>query len=182
MTSQSPFHTISHFYSLFINMDSRTCVFNYFCRHRLFREHCVCVNGNYIKDLCILGRDLSKTIIIDNSPQAFGYQVISQSWYELVCCHSLFEIMLLYKTFTCITEHVNIQISIPDSIKVHTGNTILQNTTILKYKVITVSYMDKTLLFSFIWYITNELGVTSLHRLLRKTVIKCTSKRKLSWS
>eukprot|EP00035_Acanthoeca_spectabilis_P020012 m.430728 g.430728 ORF g.430728 m.430728 type:complete len:245 (+) comp17208_c0_seq1:141-875(+) len=56
------------------------------CRYRLFRQHCVFHRGTYVKDLSRLGRDLTHTVIVDNSPASYIFQpdnaIPCQSWFD----------------------------------------------------------------------------------------------------
>ena len=41
---------------------------------RLFRDHCMCSEGIFVKDLGLLGRDLNSVVMIDNSATSYKFQ------------------------------------------------------------------------------------------------------------
>jgi len=56
-----------------------------FVAHRLYRQHCTEFHGAYFKELGLLGRSLSKCVLIDNSPVSVACNaensVLIRSWY-----------------------------------------------------------------------------------------------------
>ncbi|XP_046689623.1 CTD (carboxy-terminal domain, RNA polymerase II, polypeptide A) small phosphatase-like a isoform X2 [Silurus meridionalis] len=70
-------------------------------RTRLFRESCVFHRGNYVKDLSRLGRQLSKVIIVDNSPASYIFHpenaVPVQSWFDDMTDTELLDLLPLFE-------------------------------------------------------------------------------------
>ncbi|KAL4498346.1 hypothetical protein ABPG72_013152 [Tetrahymena utriculariae] len=64
--------------------------------HRLYRQHCNLQGLVHIKDLNNLGRDLSKTIILDNNQYNFQYQqenaIFVTTWYSDMSDTELFDL------------------------------------------------------------------------------------------
>jgi len=49
---------------------------NELIHHRLYREHCIMINGMHVKDLRVLGnRKISNIIIIDNTVHSFAFHI-----------------------------------------------------------------------------------------------------------
>lgn len=72
--------------------------------HRLFRDSCVAVDGNFVKDLHVLGRDLTSVVLVDNSPYAYGYQVDNgipiTSWFDCPDDTELLELAAFLRRLT----------------------------------------------------------------------------------
>ena len=50
-------------------LDSTNCIAS-----RLTREHCICREGDFVKDLSLLGRKLESVVLIDNASESFVLQ------------------------------------------------------------------------------------------------------------
>ena len=82
LPSQQPWLTVAQYGDpLLDQLDIHKVV-----HHRLFRESCYNHQGNYVKDLSQIGRDLKDTIIIDNSPTSYIFHpqhaVPISSWFS----------------------------------------------------------------------------------------------------
>ncbi|KAK8795140.1 hypothetical protein WA588_003989 [Blastocystis sp. NMH] len=104
---------IAPYYEIVVFTASQDCYANrildiidgdtHYISHRLFRSDCLYVNNNYVKDLNILNRDLSKTVIVDNYISCFGYNIENGipiiSWFDDRSDHELYNLSTVLLSF-----------------------------------------------------------------------------------
>eukprot|EP01119_Soliformovum_irregulare_P008783 TRINITY_DN21892_c0_g1_i1.p1 TRINITY_DN21892_c0_g1~~TRINITY_DN21892_c0_g1_i1.p1 ORF type:complete len:271 (-),score=42.38 TRINITY_DN21892_c0_g1_i1:113-925(-) len=75
---------------------------------RLFREACTNYKGNYVKDLSRLGRELKRTLIIDNSPTSYLFHpensLPSETWYDDPADNELLRMIPILQNLTKVDD------------------------------------------------------------------------------
>ncbi|PVD37427.1 hypothetical protein C0Q70_00017 [Pomacea canaliculata] len=88
-------------------------------RARLFRESCVFHRGNYVKDLGRLGRDLSKVVIVDNSPASYIFHpenaVPVASWFDDMTDTELLDLIPFFENLARVDNVYTILKNNPES-------------------------------------------------------------------
>jgi len=91
-----------------------------FIRHRMFRDSCLPVEGNFLKDLTVLGREFSKMVLVDNSPHAFGYQVDNgipiESWFDDPDDRELLKLEVFLRTLHGVDD---VRVAVRDTFQTH---------------------------------------------------------------
>lgn len=78
------------------------------CPWRLYRDSCLLWQGNYIKDLSKLGRDLKDVLIVDNSPASSILQpdnaIPIRSWFDDQSDRELYELMPILRALSRVDD------------------------------------------------------------------------------
>lgn len=72
---------------------------NHLISHRLYRQHTKLKGTVFLKDLTLLGRDIARTIIVDNVAENFQLQpengIFIRSWFDDMNDHELLDLLPL---------------------------------------------------------------------------------------
>lgn len=97
--------------------------------HHLFRNHCSVIANTLVKDLSLLGRDMSKIIIIDNSPSSYMLQpdnaIPIKTWTGDQSDKALMELVPVLEELSKVSdvrEHIHKLYRHPKSPSLHTNS------------------------------------------------------------